>query len=205
MSIIRDALNKAQDNGEPKKEPEQGQGQIQPLSPPVTPQENPQVDAFQEKPQVAEKPKTDLPKIKLPEIDFSKIPKNTLLLGAGVVVLIVGFIMFKTLGGKPKQAPPPTRNDVESTLEVVDQASDSSISEELVAPEETTIEKKPTPPVPNLTLSGIFFSEDGNSQVIINGKILKIGESIKEAEIVEITKKSVKLKFYDLDLMLRLK
>jgi len=49
----------------------------------------------------------------------------------------------------------------------------------------------------SLEVSGIFYEEKGQSYAIVNGKIIKVGDKIEEAEVTEINKDSVKFRNND--------
>ena len=55
---------------------------------------------------------------------------------------------------------------------------------------------------PDLKVEGIFLEEKGQSYAIVNGEVVKAGSKINGAEIIEITKDSVKFK-YENDFFLR--
>ena len=190
MSIIQDALNKAQNNIPPEQNPGKN---ITPTPPPSQPPKN-----------VIQKPKTTI--------------NSTLLLRIiGIIVLIILLIVaitnmlkFNQKTKKPVPVTLPASNYVESSLEIIKKP------EEIVTPPATTnpdqppqdakaVEEKPKPEIPSLTLNGIFFSEKDESWAIVNGKIVKIGDSVSGAKITEITASEVKLNFYDIELSLKLK
>ncbi len=50
---------------------------------------------------------------------------------------------------------------------------------------------------PDLEISGIFFEDEGQSYAIINGRTVKVGNKIDEAEIIEISQDSIKFKYKD--------
>ena len=48
---------------------------------------------------------------------------------------------------------------------------------------------------PDLEVEGIFYEEKEQSYAIVNGEVVKAGSKINGAEIIEITKDSVKFKY----------
>jgi len=48
---------------------------------------------------------------------------------------------------------------------------------------------------PNLEVTGIFYEEKRQSYAIVNGKIVRVGDKIEEAEVIEITKNFVKFRY----------
>lgn len=212
MSIIFDALNKAQENLQPKKQADKVQDQPKDIPDltrkDIVPERALQEEANQEKPEAASKAKIQFSFDALKRVAQPKV----IVIFASFIIIFLVLLWFIRKPATPKRKVA-SSNFVESTLEIVPKTEPWSAEVEIESREEQAEEpieeivtpEQPQTPIPKLTLNGIFHSEDETSWAIINGKILKVGESIEAAKITEITKKDVKLKFYDVDLILQLK
>lgn len=189
MSIIQDALNKAQNSIPPEQNPTKN---ITPIPP------------------TNQQPKSAIQKPKI-TINFVLLKKiiGIIIFIALLTLAITTILKFNQKAAKPVPVTPPS-NYVESSLEILKKPEEKITTPVAAAPgqppqETQIVEEKPKPEIPSLTLNGIFFSEKDESWAIVNGKIVKIGDSVSGAKITEITASEVKLNFYDIELSLKLK
>ena len=67
-----------------------------------------------------------------------------------------------------------------------------------------TVSARPASQDERLSLQGVIWSS-GRPQAIVNGKIVKIGDTIQDAEVLDIRKDGVKMRDKDREFSLRFK
>ena len=200
MSIIQEALKKAQVDYQEKKAPRN----IKVKAPPRQKISLPKVDVFK---------KITLPKINvLSRIRLAPLPNiriSTTILSISVVSMLLAsalglkiFIMYKgglnkekniTQAVLPKEAPPVSLADMVAPVSFA-----RPKTEPVAAP------AKPENPAPVFILNGIMYLES-KPQAIINGYMLEEGDSLNGATVVVIDKDYVLLNLKDDKVRLNLK
>lgn len=176
MSIINDALKKAEQEGLSKPDPQSG----------IQPETQPQPEA-----QVEVKPQVEPQPLSLPLKE--KIPKNKprrikfVLPLIGIISAIFLFFLFNNL--LPKKTDTHKANAIKRGLR------------KLRLPK--LIQAKSVKATMGLSLSGIVSSEEG-SLAIINDRIVRIGDTIGEAKLLTINDNFVELSIADKKFILNL-